>query len=116
MAGAAHRLGKCESVPRVDITIPSLALTQIDDEESENQVRCRQTRLLWVQGHLAAVALHWFFCLFWFEPTRETGDPPPEKGFLVYSFSGPNRNKEKNQCTIPTLINIHPIINVHATK
>ena len=56
-AAWAHRLLKCESIPRVDITIPSLALPQIDDEESENQVRCRQTRLLWVQGHLAAVAL-----------------------------------------------------------
>ena len=52
-----HRLLKCESIPQVDITIPSLALTQIDDEESENQVCCRQTCLLWVQGHLAAVAL-----------------------------------------------------------
>ena len=42
-------------MPRLDIAIPSLALTQIDDEESENQVRCRQNRLLWVQGHLAEV-------------------------------------------------------------
>ena len=62
---------KCESIPRVDITIPSLALTQIDDDESENQVHCRLNPLLWVQGHLAEVQKSLCLLLVFVEKFRQ---------------------------------------------
>ena len=75
-------------MPRLDIPIPSLALTQIDDEESENEVCCRQNRLLWVQGHLAEVQKSLCFVVSFCQkiPANVNKNKQPDFGFRASAW------------------------------